>query len=859
MFDWRTTMKKWHKSAVFWTLLLSFVGGIIITWPLVAYVGTGIPSSQRPEAGGPRLMIAGDHLQLMYHFQLMADFISGGTPWFHNLYEFNEGDDSARYERNAYYAPFSVFFALGAAVGGLAFGWNFSMFLSVWLGAWGTWLLARRFTDSFPVIVASVTIGAFFPYRLITLLHGSPTGFAMAYVPFMLFGLDIAIRKKKMWGGLLAGLMFLAAGWVDPHTWFFMILLAPFWCLFSFLYDGWDFSIARLKHILIGLSPCFAVALIVLLQATMLNRALQSSVMSTGRTIHEILLYSPHPSGLFNVDPGNPHDLIYVTWAIVFLVLGSILLLIWRIKNNDYEKKWLHLFLYAGLLAGGLIIMLLSLGPRMPVYAAVVWWDRLCRVIPPYGMIRQPAKIFAILPALLSVLVVLPFAGRPLRRMHAYYLLMPAVFSILFLLEVSYRISPTISLLDREQKAYAAVVANAERQGVDARAVAVVLWPGDTHWSSLYEYYAKMYRIKMLNGYRPHVSEDYRENIFFRLESLNQGYASDEQLEFLLSRGINHLLLHEDAFPEKVSPFGVAQTLSRFLRDPRFLLLERDRSVWAFEIMLDADSENIMDVAWDVASPTRIWDASRCQAENTVTVRGEEDVFVGEYVEMHAVGGRIMLPVVHTFSRDDLRLMMRLRGDGVLRVHFSLSGDVLSHQDLIVDEETWSWLHVPYPAFDGFGRMQSDVELLGGSIDFDYVFLGKGRMPLDLQPGESFLIPAPVFFRAGYTDLDRDAVILSPESVAADKIFYGPRLPLPIGEYLLQIKYDVDGYDGAVGSIGFRYPGDTANPLRTLVSGGSNQIVVPFMQNNNMSMTFDFDYNRAAEVVIQSVEVSRIE
>ena len=843
--------------AVLGSLIVTLAASLFVTWPLAYYFNSGIPASQRPEQGGARQMIPGDHLQLMYNFQLMADFVSGKTPWFHNLYEFNEGDDSARYERGSYYAPFSLFFALGAAVGGLAFGWNFAGFVSLWLGAWGTWLLVRRFTKSVPVIIAATLAGVVFPYRLITFLHGSPTGFAMAYVPFILLGLDMAVRDKRMIGGLIGGVFLFLSGWVDSHTLFFSVLLTPFWCLFVFLYDGLEISPKRIGKIALALSPCAVIAAVVALQATLLKRELQETIVSTGRSLHEVLLYSPLPSGLLGLNPDNPHNLIYITVAITAMVAAGLLIMLWRIANKvSAETSLLHFLLYIGLLCGVLIIMLLSLGPRMPVHAADVWWDRICRVIPPYGMIRQPAKVFSILPALLSVLIVLPFAGwRP--RKTSTVLWITTLFSLFLLAEATYRIRPKICLLDKEQGAYAAVVENAQRHGVAARAVAVVLWPGDTHWSSLYEYYGKKYRIRMLNGYKPHVSNEYKENIFFRFESLNHGYANDEQLADLLARGINHVLLHEDAFPEKVSPFGVAQTLERFMRDPRFRFMTRDRSVWAFEIMPESDDANIIEIDWETASPTRIWDGSRCRLTDAVIVEGHDDVFVGVYVALGSPASSVELPMTHLFFRDGLRLMLRVRGEGIMRADMSLPDGGKAFVDVEVASADWHWIAVPYPAFEGFGRVETTLRLRSGLADFDYAYIAVGLDPVELQAGQSFAIPPPVLFRAGYTDLENDTVILQPESVPADKVLYGPRLPLPVGDYELRVSYSVDGYDGAIGSIGFRYPGESANPERIDLPGNQERMVIPFRQTSNMSMTFDFNYNRKAAVEFSEFEIVR--
>ena len=60
------------------------------------------------------------------------------------------------------------------------------------------------------------------------------------------------------------------------------------------------------------------------------------------------------------------------------------------------------------------------------------------------------------------------------------------------IVEYRMKISPTVCILDKEQNAYLAVSEDAEPRGVDPRVVVIPLWPGDSHWASLYEYYVSL-------------------------------------------------------------------------------------------------------------------------------------------------------------------------------------------------------------------------------------------------------------------------------------------------------------------------------------------------------------------------------
>ncbi len=63
------------------SLVVSFFVWLVVSWPLPRYVTTGIPSSsQNIETPAVRTMIAGDQLQLLYHFWLFADMVRGAFP-----------------------------------------------------------------------------------------------------------------------------------------------------------------------------------------------------------------------------------------------------------------------------------------------------------------------------------------------------------------------------------------------------------------------------------------------------------------------------------------------------------------------------------------------------------------------------------------------------------------------------------------------------------------------------------------------------------------------------------------------------------------------------------------------------------
>lgn len=852
---------KQGSMLTFCAFAIALAVGIFTTWPLANHAHEGIPALHRAEQGSPRVSVPGDHLQLMYFFQLTRDFITGETPWFHNLYEFNEGDDDARYEFDFYYMPFSLIFtAVELATGNPALAWNLTGFASLWAGVLGVMLLARRFTRDRWVILAATLASAAFPYRLITFLHGSPTGFGIAYVPFMLLGLDYAIRDKRILGGVLAGAAFFFAEWADLHVYFFLGLVAPFWCVFVYCYDDFSFDWRRILKIAKALLPVALFVLAAVFRIYLIRQGLEESVMAEGRTVREVATFAPSPNAYWSLNPDNPSSYVYMTFLIPIMILIGVLNAAWSLKKDFTAKRLYHFGMIMVLFAGVGCILLLGLGPRMPLPRPDRIWEVLVKLVPPYRMIRQPAKVLVLLPSLMAVLIALPFAqragsGNARTRGRGNWLY--GILGLLLLFEVAWLIDPTISLLDREQRAYAAVADNARAHGEDPRALAVVLWPGDTHFASVHQYYGMKYRIRMINGYRPRVPTSYFDDVFMRFVSLNRGHASEEQLDALLEMGIRHIIVQEDAFPERVSPFSVGQTLRGFLQNDRVRLLEQDRAMWAFEIMETASDEHVTGLLWETVSPTYCWEAQWHVAEE-VAVLAAPDAHGGHFVRSSRLDEIVRLPIWGINFEDGLRLSVRLRGSGELWAGIDIEGDMRENV-FEVDSDEWIWLDIPFPSFDGFLQgLNFDLAAAEGEIDIDYAYLAMGYVPSDMQVGENLSIPAATLFRAGYTDLESGEVVFDPDLVPVGYVLYGPRLPLPIGRYRIRLLHESNSNE-QIGAIGFRYPGLKHNPQTAAVMGSDAYTEIEYQQPDNLPMNIEFFYNRAATIAIQSLEIERME
>ena len=582
-----TTLKRiWVSFLVALALWLFF------SWPVPRAMTSAISSaSLNVEKDGGRAMMPGDHLQFLYQFWLTGDTLKGHTPAFVNPYEFNVGNDADGAFRGTYYVPFSLFYTVGAACGGRAFGYNFNQFVTMWITFLALWLLARRYCNDDRLAAVAAGIGAGLPYAWITMFDGSPTGLAMMWIPLIYWGLDVMVVDRKVWGGIAAGVS-ICLSESDSHVFFFAILSTPFWCAFSYWVHfvrgrSWSAEVQSLLKASLGLLVFLGVAV---WQVWIIRHSIQdTTLVVVSRSIEEIRAGSAPLSGLVKfVNPGDSRKIYVGGYLVLLLGWGGYAAVRARRRGEPFLSLMTLVLLGLGIVG----VALLATGVMNP--AGPRAWKVVMKLIPPYAVIRQPHKIFCLMPSLLTVAscVVLPLL---LRRVPVRWRAWVAVGLVLpQLVDYGLRVRPTLCRLDREQGAFKAIAEDAQAAGnTRPHLLSLPIWPGDSHYDSLNEYYISLYGLRMVNGYGGSVRKSYLESVFQPLESLNVGAISEAQLDYLMKRGVGYLVLHEDCFPEKVSPFPVGVTLEALLNHPRLRCIGKDAAMWSFKILPAAQSDFI--------------------------------------------------------------------------------------------------------------------------------------------------------------------------------------------------------------------------------------------------------------------------
>lgn len=841
-----------------YSFLLTLAVWLPVSWPLPAMLGEAISVGVMKRSDpNPAIvnMMPGDHLQFLYYMWIFSDFISGHTPFFYNLYEFNTGSDAERFRPGSYYFPFSLLFSAFYAVSNRALAWNLICFLVLWLSAYATWRFCRRYTNSEALSALGALVALLFPYQWVQLYGGSPAGFGMTLIPVLLLGLDRAVRDDRMTGGWWAGAALLFASMTDTHAFFFGVLLTPCWCVIAFTQRAsfrWK-AAADYGRLARALAPVVLLTGLAYWQTQLGTRHIKQSHTGGGRSVSEVALHSPRPEGLWSwtADASASYHIYFGSMVAILLLSGGLIYTaLWiRRRNRTAGRTWLLMAMVLGLVAS---IVLLALGPFGPFDGRL--FNAARAYIPQYDLIRQCGKIFLVLPALLALGVALTLAAlRDLVERRTWAVVV-ALMAALLATEYYLQTKLLISRIDHTNEAYAAVASDAGSHNVKPHVLVIPLWPGDTHYTAIYQHYVSLYRVRMINGYRPFVPQEYIEEVFYPLRSLNHGNLQEDQVTNLTARGIRYLILHEDVFPERVSPFPVTVTLRRLLEHPHLTLLKQDGPVWAFRIEDQAVEHTAPLPDWSYYFPARRYEAERLRHSGEVK---KEDGTAGEgrYVEMES-GDQLGTKPLFSPSLPDMRWLLRVRGQGRLLISNLVANAGSALQEVAVNEDRWRWIGAATPAFTHSRDVTMDLQVLEGRVDVDQVKLAAGPWPA-WTPGDQVTIPAPCFFHAGAIDVQKNVVTFRPRRDRSDLILYGPKLPLEPGRYAVSLELESPAEAGTrLGTWIMACPdGEEVGRLDLLVGQPAEaEITIP----KNLPFLGAFLYAGTADVDLQSVTIRRL-
>ncbi len=455
----------------------------------------------------------------------------------------------------------------------------------------------------------------------------------------------------------------------------------------------------------------FALGLVVaaLLLLQFKSSFIDPSGHGAGRSLDEIMLFAPRPSDFFERSSTVLTHQLYPGVVVVALAIAALARREGRV-----------------LVAVALGFAALALGPNAPQWLPL--YHAAARLIPFFAIIRQPAKFFAVsaialgLAAGIGTAVATEKIGGRWRTALACAALGAVLFDFSSLLPFG------VSRLPSDNRAYAAVAERARGSNL----LELTLWPGDSAYSSIYQYWATRTRVPTVNGYSPTAPRDYVERVARPLESMNLGELTEDQHRLLDDLEVRLVTVHRDTYPAQAFAYSYRFTLAAMHQNPNLRPVAEDDGVYLFE---------------RVGGPYRPWAGSApwpmgvfYEAENLKVGDGER------LEDPSASGGALVrgrsdakLPAVYGpyrgFPAGVYEARFRARGSGRVEVSSDLGKSQLAVAT--VERDAWSELPVVF-AIDHPKTLEFRAwaaSAAGSSLDVDWVLVRKLAGPEERETG----------------------------------------------------------------------------------------------------------------------------
>ena len=521
---------------------------------------------------------------------------------------------------------------------------------------------------------------------------------------------------------------------------------------------------------------------LLLLQRLLLRR----SVTGAGRSLHEVLLFSPTPEDLFtrvNLASGRT-----VYPGVVALVLAVVAVVALARQRPAGMRRMLWIF--ALLVVAGIIV---SLGPRLE---ALPLFEVAFRLVPSWNFIRQPAKAQVLVAVGLAVLA--GVGADALARRGGRAVRGAVALALALLIAADYHPwRPTgISGLADGGPEFATMKAEGPR------ALWVPFWPGDSAYSGLYLYATTLTRVPMLNGYSAWLDRSYLTDVYRPLEIVNLGLVGEAEAETLRRYRVRQLILDRDAFPLKVSAFGPALTLANLRASPYLDPVATETSDRTLHVFRVRETPREVPSAPPLTSPLGIFWEAESLARDAGRVVEDPDASNGR-VSIGRSGedrpGYLMFGPYRLLPPGEYRAWFRVKGVG-------------SRVDLEVVTRGGRAVHGHvgiYLADGAFIEVPTSFSLKApAQIEYRARWDGQGWAAIDsvaaafaAEPDPGSLFEVESLGHELQERLDPNASggvagYATPERTVRDAVWSGPLRRYPPGRYRLLVRLKLDRAGG---------------------------------------------------------------
>ncbi|MDH5510833.1 MAG: hypothetical protein OEZ32_10830 [Nitrospinota bacterium] len=795
-------------------VLTSFMAlGLVFTWPLAKYYLSGLTYGYDADpAYYTTPMYMGDHLQYYYHLGLLKYAAIGRIEWFTNPFEF-----ATEYRPGwlfLYSLPLSAVMYLPFSFVSMTFAYNTFMLLGITLGGLCMYLWAKELTGNRVAAFFAGVVFNFLPIRMVEILGGHPSGHILFLFPLALYFLDRAVRRRSALDGALCGVtslvLSLQYNFFAYFLFMFMMAYIP-WRLIPAIRADLALMgaspvvspVTRLKPLALvlfsmGIGFLASIGWMLFFKKTMVEQ----STMGHGREWGEVENFSPPIWAAWNVARGYE---VYLGLAVVF-ALAALILLAGRLVR-DRSERWDIVFFLA-LFAGS---YLLAFGTALDEYFPL--YKLFYKYFPYFNLSRSPTKIMIIVMACVGALAA--YSMKWLFERRAPW---PRAAAGLFMLALVLDFHPGkpvgICLLDQGSEAYQFIARTGEGKPV----LNLPIWPGESSWESIYQYYAVDSGTPMINGYSPLVKKDYVDHVFWPLSPMNGGDMAQIQVDTARELGVGYVVFHADAYPPKVGAFSPYIAIARLMESPYLELAYKQDPLWIFRVR-----EN--PAPYVPPSPPRLGSLFQAEWLNWIGGRRAEDKDSSRGWALKATPGPDMPEdgIVNagpyaTFpaGRYKARIRLKMESGGAMDgpvVMVDVAADqgkvLLAKRTINADEFTQAGVYqefeLEYDLAPGrFWQVEYRVYLQGAAtIFFDYVYVtstdepgGEGQFEAEeLRYYSGRLVESP---QASGGQAMRSMPGINPEDV----MMFGPGTMIEPGRWRAVARMMVEDSDSEGGMAG---------------------------------------------------------
>jgi len=556
---------------------------VVFSYPLVFHLRNGMPYSFMPVPGLElQRQYPGDYIQLVYRFWLFGQALAGETPCFSNAYEFSTPLTPPMFSMQG--IPLSCLFLIFTPWGTI-FAYNMLILLSFLAAGMAMALLVREVTRSLGAGAICGFLYACVPNRLGHLYGGHMGGFVYFLVPLGLYCLEKSWREgveafggrggKSIWWGFAFGLCALCTAVTELHFSFYSAVLLVLYvscrCIELWARNGFRTAMRAMRPPLAGLALPIALAAGYLLWVKL--HIIGPSVMGGGRTLRTVQAFSPTLKDIFSKN-ANAERNIYLGFPPIIVALYGVWARRREIRDGRAERGallWLYFWLV--LFAA---CYLMSLGMTLERYFP--FYSRLHAKVPFLAYSRTSSRIVCL--ALTPFLLLCGYGVKDL--LSRGRMVRTGVWLIFALALVDYHPRGRIGI--STLRGMDAVYEEVRREARGKRVLELPIWPGDSALSTIYEYYATLTAVPIVNGYNPAPPRGYFENVFEPLRNLNYGEMRQCQYDVLRRWGVPCVVLHQDLFPRRVSRYPFRFTLLNLMRSPYLQFVRSDGPHYLFRV-----------------------------------------------------------------------------------------------------------------------------------------------------------------------------------------------------------------------------------------------------------------------------------